>query len=61
MTEPIPDESGVSLPFPLNAKRGVEEVLHPAFARLCDYTSKYSATSYGCGRICTGRISFSRL
>src|SRR5215813_11084350 len=32
MAEPIPDESGVSLPFPLNAKRGAEEILHPAFA-----------------------------
>jgi hypothetical protein len=47
MAEPVPDESGVSLRFPRNAERGVEETLHPAFVRLCVYTSKYSATSYG--------------
>ena len=44
MAEPVPDESGVSLRFPRNAERGVEETLHPAFVRLCVYTSKYSAT-----------------
>ena len=51
MAEPIPDESGISLWFPRNAKRGAENPSNPAFLQLCDYTSKYSAISYGCGRI----------